>query len=87
MLQPPGHSPQRPTRDKRIKPVSVTLHTVHDDTWKPLKSGDSVVVTQGLFGRIVEYRTRNAYRPMACTAIMGPVFVLALWIMRKKGAG
>ena len=42
---------------------------------------------RGLFGRIVEYRTRNAYRPMACTAIMGPVFVLALWIMRKKSAG
>ena len=41
---------------------------------------------RGRFGRIVEYRTRNAYRLMACTAIMGPVFVLALWIMRKKGA-
>lgn len=42
---------------------------------------------RGLFGRIVEYRTRNAYRLMARTAIMGPVYVLVLWIMGKKGAG
>ena len=42
---------------------------------------------RGRFGRIVEYRTRNAYRLMACTAIMEPLFVLVLWIMRKKGAG
>ena len=76
-----------PTRDKRIKPGFLTLPTVHDNTWKPLKPWNSVVVMRGRFGRIVEYRTRNAYRLMACTAIMGPVFVLALWIMRKKGAG
>ena len=28
--------------------------TVHDDAWMPLKAGDSVVVTRGLFGGIVE---------------------------------
>lgn len=44
--------------------------TVHDDTWIPLKAGDTVVVTRGLFGRIVEYRTRNAYRLMAFSAVM-----------------
>jgi len=30
--------------------------TVHDNSWQPLKTGDTVVVTRGLFGRIVEYR-------------------------------
>ena len=58
--------------------------TVHDDAWKPLKAGDSVVVTRGLFGRIVEYRTRNAYRLMACAAIMVPVCVLVCWVIGKR---
>ena len=58
--------------------------TVHDDAWMPLKTGDSVVVTRGLFGRIVEYRTRNAYRLMACAAIMGPVCVLVCWVVGKR---
>ena len=60
--------------------------TVHDDAWMPLKAGDSVVVTLGLFGKVIEYRTRNAYKLMACVAIMGPVCVLVLWIMVKKRA-
>ena len=62
--------------------------TVHDHSWAPLKAGDTVVVTRGLFGRIVEYRAGNAYRLMACAAIMGPVSALALWMMarRKKRA-
>lgn len=58
--------------------------TVHDDAWMPLKAGDSVIVTRGLFGRIVEYRTRNAYRLMACAAIMGPVCVLVCWVVGKR---
>ena len=58
--------------------------TVHDDTWIPLKAGDTVVVTRGLFGRIAEYRTRNAYRLMACAAIMGPVCVLVCWVVGKR---
>ena len=58
--------------------------TVHDDAWMPLKTGDSVVVTRGLFGRIVEYRTRNAYRLMACAAIMAPVCVLVCWVIGKR---
>ena len=58
--------------------------TVHDNTWEPLKAGDSMVVTRGLFGRIVEYRTRNAYRLMACAAIMGPVCVLVCWVVGKR---
>lgn len=31
--------------------------TVHDNTWKPLKPGDTVLVTRGLFGKIYEYKT------------------------------
>ena len=58
--------------------------TVYDNTLEPLKAGDIVVVTRGLSGRIVEYRTRNAYRLMAFSAAMGPVCVLVFWIMRKK---
>ena len=58
--------------------------TVHDDAWMPLKTGDGVVVTRGLFGRIVEYRTRNAYRLVACAAIMVPVCVLVFWVIGKR---
>ena len=70
--------------------VKVTLDgkeyevTVHDNAWEPLKAGDTVVVTRGAFGRIVEYRTRNAYRLMACAAIMGPVCVLGFWVIARK---
>ena len=58
--------------------------TVHDNTWKPLKSGDSVIVTRGLFGRIVEYRTRNAYRLMAFSAVMGSACMMVFWIIGKR---
>ena len=58
--------------------------TVHDDAWNPLKAGDNVVVTQGLFGRIVEYRTRTAYRLMAFSAVMGSVCMLVFWIIGKR---
>ena len=62
--------------------------TVHDDTWIPLKAGDTVVVTRGLFGRIVEYRSRSAYRLMVCAATMGPACLLLFWIIAKrKNAG
>ena len=30
--------------------------TVHDNTWKPLKPGDTVLVTRGLFGRSLSTR-------------------------------
>ena len=72
--------------------VNVTLDgkeyevTVHDNTWEPLAVGDTVVVTRGAFGRIVEYRTRNAHRLMACAAIMGPVCVLVFWVIAKRRA-
>ncbi|MBR2260037.1 MAG: hypothetical protein IJ899_22425 [Blautia sp.] len=59
--------------------------TVHDKTWDPLKAGDYVVVTRSLGGKIVEYRTVNAYRLMACAAIMGPVaFGLFVVIMKRR---
>jgi len=58
--------------------------TVHDNTWKPLKAGDTVVVTRGLFGRIVEYRTRNAYRLMAFSAVMGSACMMVVWIIGKR---
>ena len=58
--------------------------TVHDNTWKPLKAGDTVVVTRGLFGRIVEYRTRNAYRLMAFSAVMGAACMMVFWIIGKR---
>jgi hypothetical protein len=58
--------------------------TVHDDTWEPLKAGDNVVVTRRLFGRIVEYRTRNAYRLMAFSAVMGAACMMVFWITGKR---
>ena len=58
--------------------------TVHDNTWKPLKAGDTVIVTRGLFGRIVEYRTRNAYRLMAFSAVMGAACMMVFWIIGKR---
>ena len=58
--------------------------TVHDNTWKPLKARDTVVVTRGLFGRIVEYRTRNAYRLMAFSAVMGSACMMVFWIIGKR---
>ena len=51
--------------------------TVHDKTWESLKAGDNVVVTRTLGGKVVEYRTVNAYRLMACAVMMGPV---VLWL-------
>ncbi len=58
--------------------------TVHDNSWEPLKAGDSVVITRGVFGRIVEYRTKNAYRLMAFSAVMGSVCMLVFWIIGKR---
>ena len=58
--------------------------TVHDDTWIPLKAWDTVVVTRGLFGWIVEYRTRNAYRLMAFSAVMGSACMMVFWIIGKR---
>ena len=62
--------------------------TVHDNSWQPLKTGDTVVVTPGLFGRIVEYRSRSAYRLIVCAATMGPACLLLFWIIvKRKNAG
>lgn len=58
--------------------------TVHDHTWQPLKAGDRVVVTRGLFGGFVEYSTGNAYRLMLFSAVMGLVCMLVFWIMAKR---
>ena len=58
--------------------------TVHDNSWQPLKAGDTVVVTRGLFGRIVEYRSRSAYRLIVCAATMGPACLLLFWIIVKR---
>ncbi|MBR1708240.1 MAG: hypothetical protein IJ719_05355 [Clostridia bacterium] len=65
-----------------IVEVNGTQHvvTVHDHTWDPLKAGDSVVVTTSLGGKIVEYKTENAYRLMAFAAIMGSV-VMGLFVL------
>jgi len=82
------HSPHRHT--VAYATVKVELDgeehevTVQDDMWQPLQVGDTVVLTRGLFGRIVEYRTRNAYRLMACAAIMVPVCVLVCWVIGKR---
>lgn len=58
--------------------------TVHDRTWEPLKAGDRVTVTRGLFGGLVEYRTENAYRLMLFSAVMGPVCMLVFWMISKR---
>ena len=60
--------------------------TVHDHTWNPLKAGDHVVITRGLFGGLVEYSTRNANRLMLFSAVMGPVCMLVFWIVGKRKA-
>ena len=61
--------------------------TVHDNTWKPLKAGDNVLVTRGAFGRIVEYRTDEAHRLLLLSATMGPLCLLLFWfITRRKNA-
>ena len=60
--------------------------TVHDQTWEPLKAGDRVAVTRGLFGGLVEYSTRNANRLMLFSAVMGPVCMLVFWVIAKKQA-
>ena len=58
--------------------------TVHDNTWEPLKAGDRVVVTRGLSGRLVEYRTTNACRLMMFSAVMGPVCMVMFLIITKR---
>ena len=65
-----------------------TLHTVtvHDHTWAPLKAGDSVTVTRGLSGGIVEYDTGNAGKLMLFSVAMGPLCLLLFWfISRRRG--
>ena len=84
-------SPHRHTVDYATAKVELDGReyevTVHDNTWSPLKVGDSVVVTRGLSGRIVEYRTDNAYRLLVFSVIMGPACVLLFWIIvRRKNA-
>ena len=63
-----------------------TLHTVtvHDHTWAPLKAGDSVTVTRGLSGGIVEYDTGNAGKLMLFSAVMGPLCLLLFWIISRR---
>ena len=58
--------------------------TVHNHAWEPLKAGDFVVVTRGLFGGLVEYSTKNANILMLFSAIMGPICMLIFWIIAKK---
>ena len=58
--------------------------TVHDNTWEPLKAEDRVVVTRGLSGRLVEYRTTNACRLMTFSVVMGPVCMLVFWVITKR---
>ena len=58
--------------------------TVHDNTWEPLKAGDNVVVTRGLSGSLVEYRTRNAFELMVFSAGMGLVCMLMFWVIAKR---
>ena len=48
------------------------------------KAGDRVVVTRGLSGRLVEYRTTNACRLMTFSAVMGPVCMLGFWVITKR---
>ena len=60
--------------------------TVHDHPWEPLKAGDHVAVTRGLFGGLVEYNTGNAYRLMLFSAVMGPVCMLVFWVIAKRNA-
>jgi len=60
---------------------------VRDNTWMPLKAGDSIVVTKDLFGRVVEYSTRKAYILMLFSAFMGPMcFLLAVSIAKRQHA-
>ena len=63
-----------------------TLHTVtvHDRNWAPLKAGDSVTVTRGLSGGIVEYDTGNAGKLMLFSAVMGPLCLLLFWIISRR---
>ena len=62
--------------------------TIHDNTWKPLKPGDTVLVTRGLFGKIVEYKTDEAHRLLLLSATMGSLCLLLFWIITKrKNAG
>ena len=60
--------------------------TVQNNAWEPLKAGDFVVVTRGLFGGLVEYRTKNANRLMLFSAIMGPVCMFIFWVIAKTKA-
>lgn len=60
---------------------SVHTVTVHDHTWKPLEAGDSVVVTQGLSGKVVEYNTGNARRMILFSVSMGPLCLLLFRII------
>ena len=60
--------------------------TVLNNAWEPLKAGDIVVVTRGWFGRLVEYRTKNASRLMLFSAVMGPVCMLMFWVIAKRAA-
>ncbi len=58
--------------------------TVHDKTWIPLKEGDLVTVTKGLFGGIREYRTKNAQDLLLLSTFFLPLLVIVLWIFRKQ---
>ena len=60
---------------------SVHTVTVHDHTWKPLEAGDSVVVTQGLSGKIVEYTTGNGRSMILFSVSMGPLCLLMFRII------
>ena len=60
--------------------------TVHDHTGEPLKAGDSVTVTRGLSGKLIEYETGNAHRLILFSAIMGPICIVVFWIIAKRNA-
>lgn len=58
--------------------IGEELHevTVRDNSWFPLKAGDSVIVTRNFLGKYVEKRSETAYTVIAFSVLMGVIAVI-----------
>ena len=58
--------------------IGEELHevTVRDNSWFPLKAGDSVIVTRNFLGKYVEKRSETAYSVIGFSVLMGVIVLI-----------
>ena len=61
--------------------------TVRDNTWIPIRAGDTITVMPRLFGGMVQYRPDRIYVPTMLAAIPGIVALVIFLIIKERQGG